>query len=515
MRNRATNRQARRTRVNRLREWWLAFSGLRSRLLIWYFLLTICITLVSVLATFKIFCDLEEQQAGDRLQRDIDLLQQLVSQQKPTNPTADTWVNLLDRFVAKQVQDPYEYLFLVVNGQLYRSRQTVLPEFLRQDPNLIARWAQPIPSKRPVVREGYIIRVVQPIQIDGQNAVVLGIYDATLRYQMGEKALIIVVQVTLVALVLFSAIAWLTAGRLLSPLHQLRETARAITETDLSRRLTVRGTDEIAELALTFNNMLDRLQAAFTSQQDFIKDVSHELRTPITIIRGHLELLGSDPQEQQETIALVRDELKRMSRFVNDLLLLMRAERPNFLRWQSIDLETFTEELFAKARGLATRNWQLEAKAEGEMFSDRQRISQVILNLAQNATQYTQEGDTIALGTAIANNEVRFWVRDTGEGIDPEDQERIFDRFARGSNSERRSEGSGLGLSIVYALVKAHNGHVELFSRLGEGARFTVVLPRRQPEINASLQGRGRLNNSNFYQQAVAIQHPLPREGRS
>jgi signal transduction histidine kinase len=294
---------------------------------------------------------------------------------------------------------------------------------------------------------------------------------------------------------------------LLSPLHQLRETAHAITETDLSRRLTVRGTDEIAELSLTFNNMLDRLQAAFTSQQDFIKDVSHELRTPITIIRGHLELLGNDPQEQQETIALVQDELKRMSRFVNDLLLLMRVERPNFLRWESIDLETFTEELFAKARGLASRNWQLEAKATGEILGDRQRLTQVMMNLAQNATQYTQEQDAIAIGTAVTGSEVRFWVRDTGEGIDPEDQERIFDRFARGSNSERRSDGSGLGLSIVYALVKAHNGHVELFSHLGEGARFTVVLPQRQSGTNSFIQSQ-----DNSYR-AVTMRQSLQQEG--
>jgi signal transduction histidine kinase len=242
--------------------------------------------------------------------------------------------------------------------------------------------------------------------------------------------------------------------------------------------MAVRGNDEIADLTVTFNQMLDRLQAAFTSQQDFIKDVSHELRTPITIIQGHLELLNEDPVEREATVALVRDELKRMNRFVNDLVLLMRSERPNFLRLSRIEVEPFTQELFAKARGLAQRNWQLEAIATGEMTGDRQRITQVMMNLAQNATQYTQVGDVIAIGSAINHNTVRFWVRDTGEGIAPADQERIFNRFARGANSERRSDGSGLGLSIVQALVKAHQGHLELFSRLGEGATFTVFLPR-------------------------------------
>ena len=112
----------------------------------------------------------------------------------------------------------------------------------------------------------------------------------------------------------------------------LADTARSISETDLTRRIPVSGRDEIAELARTFNAMLDRLEAAFATQRAFVSDASHELRTPITIVRGHLELLGDDPQERRETIALVTDELDRMSRFVDDLLLLAKAERDDFLR---------------------------------------------------------------------------------------------------------------------------------------------------------------------------------------
>jgi signal transduction histidine kinase len=496
MRNRISRsiRQFRRKVNNRLRARWFTFSEVRSRILIWYFLLTVCITLSSVLATFKIFCALEEQQAGDRLRRDIEALQQVVRQQNPATLSAPTVRNLLDQFVAKQVTDPKEYLFLVVNGELrLPDRATDLPHFLRHNPDLIRHWAQPT-AGQPFVREDYIIRVVEPLPIVGETAVVMGIYDATLRYEMGETTLALVIQVTLGAMVLFSAIAWVIAGRILKPLRQLKDTAQAITETDLSQRMMVPGKDELAELTLTFNQMLDRLQAAFTSQQDFIKDVSHELRTPITIIQGHLELLGDDPEERRETIALVRDELKRMNRFVTDLLLLMRAERPHFLRLNPIDLEAFTHELFAKAQGLATRNWDLEAIGTGEIICDRQRITQIMMNLAQNATQYTQERDTIAIGTEITPQEVRLWVRDTGEGIAPEDQERIFDRFARGSNNERRSEGAGLGLSIVQALVKAHHGHLELFSRLGQGAKFTVVLPRRDASAEVLLPFQAALH---------------------
>lgn len=489
-----------------MREWGGAFAGVRSRLLIGYFLLTLCITLSSVWATFKIFCALEEQQASKRLQGQIGALQQRIAQNNPTQMTANVLVNTLEQFIASQVKNPNEYLFLVWNGQLYSAHHDRLPLWLKSNSDLIRQWAQSTPSNVPFVREGYIIRVVEPLQINGQTGAIVGLYDATMRYQMGETTLALVVKVTIAMMIGFMAIAWLAAGRILAPLRQLTDTARTITETDLSRRITVEGTDEIAELTLTFNQMLDRLQVAFTSQQDFIKDVSHELRTPITIIQGHLELLGDDPEERQATVTLVRDELKRMNRFVNDLLLLMRAERPNFLRLSVVELDTFTQELFAKAKGLAPRNWQLEAVGVGEVLCDRQRITQVIMNLAQNAAQYTSIGDAIAIGSAINNDTVCFWVRDTGEGIALEDQERIFDRFARGSNSERRSEGSGLGLSIVQALVKAHYGYIELFSRLGEGATFTVFLPRERMDAIAQSQE----NQLRFYESTVNSRRRSP-----
>ncbi|MBW4552388.1 MAG: HAMP domain-containing protein [Aphanocapsa sp. GSE-SYN-MK-11-07L] len=466
--------------LSQLTEWLKTFSGVRARILVWYFLLTIGITLTSVWATYKIFCDQEASLAGDRLRRDATAFQILVDRQLPqasSDPAA--LVPLLQKFVSQRIKDPNEYFLLYINGQeQYLSRRELPPTL---QPELLNDWAQArvLPSQ-DFLREGYIIRVVQPIALGGQpQAVLLGVYDATIRYQMAEKTLVLVMQMTLASLLVFSVLAWLTAGRALALLRQLMETARDISESDLSQRVETRGRDEMAALTQTFNQMLDRLQAAFTSQQDFIKDVSHELRTPITIIHGHLELLGDDPQERRETIALVQDELKRMNRFVNDLLLLMRAERPNFLRLNSVELASFTAEIFAKARGLAQRVWALEIQSEGEVRLDRQRITQVVLNLAQNAAQYTQAQNLITIGSNLTASEIRFWVRDDGEGIALEDQQRIFDRFARGTNSERRSEGGGLGLAIVQSLVKAHRGHLELFSRLGEGATFTIILPRR------------------------------------
>jgi signal transduction histidine kinase len=232
--------------------------------------------------------------------------------------------------------------------------------------------------------------------------------------------------------------------------------------------------------------MLDRLQVAFSSQRDFINDAGHELRTPITIIQGHLELLSDDPDDRKDTIALVMDELDRMNRFVNDLLLLAKSEQPDFLAIETLEVSLLTDELFTKATALGPRNWCLENKGVGQMIGDRQRITQAVMNLAQNATQNTTNRDTIALGSALTKDEVRFWVRDTGKGIALADQKRIFDRFARASDSRRCSEGAGLGLAIVQAIATAHGGRVEVLSQPGGGSTFTLVLPLEPPQESLS-----------------------------
>jgi two-component system, OmpR family, sensor kinase len=283
-------------------------------------------------------------------------------------------------------------------------------------------------------------------------------------------------------LLIASALAWVVAGRVLAPLRVLDDTARSISATDLTRRIPVSGDDEIAELTRTFNAMVDRLERAFASQRAFVSDASHELRTPITIVRGHLELLGDDPDERRETIALVMDELGRMSRFVDDLLLLARAERNDFLRVEEVELGALTDELLDKAIGLGPRTWAVEARGEARLQADRQRLTQAVMGLAQNAVQHTSAGDPVWIGTGVDGDEAALWVRDSGPGIPRDDQERVFERFARASGSRRRSEGAGLGLAIVRAIAEAHGGRAELASRPGAGSTFTVVVPLDGPE---------------------------------
>ena len=305
---------------------------------------------------------------------------------------------------------------------------------------------------------------------------------------------------------MFFIIAWITAGRVLFPLRQVTEAAREITQTDMSKRIPVAGNDEIAELSLTFNAMLNRLQSAFESQQEFLKDAGHELRTPITIVQGHLEILKYRPEKQNETIELVTDELNRMNRLVSDLLLIAKAEQPHFLRIKPEELDWFTEELYFKAQAIAKRNWRLESKGLSPVAIDKGRLTQAVMNLVQYAIRHTQEGDTIALGSAVREDYAYLWVRDTGEGIAPENQERIFHRFARASDGDRYSpgEGAGLGLSIVEAIATAHNGWVELDSALGVGSTFTIVFPLTEDTANEpNSHSRRQSPRSRVYQSRI------------
>jgi signal transduction histidine kinase len=291
------------------------------------------------------------------------------------------------------------------------------------------------------------------------------------------SAVRIAIGVSIVVMLLASLFIWLAAGRAIAPLQALARAARSITETDLSRRLSVRGSDEIAQLGRTFNEMLDRLDIAFASQRAFMADVSHELRTPITIIRGHLETLGDDPAERREAVAVVDDELDRMSRLVDELLLLARASRPDFLRVEPLDLDLLTHELFAKATRLGDRDWRFDGTGIGLIQADAQRLTQAVMNLAENAVRYTEPGGEIGIGSSIVEGEARLWVRDSGPGISPADTERIFERFAGGD----RSGGAGLGLAIVRAVAEAHGGRVELDTAEGAGATFTIVVAAEAP----------------------------------
>ncbi len=461
------------------------FWEARTRILLWYILLMTGLIGLSIPLFSQLILIEVKARVLEDLHQEAEMFDQLMEKRniagKPLQD--DSLADLFQGFLDAQIPEDDTFLVTVLDGRFYGSSPRALPETIRENSALMQRWTtltQPEQSEQKTSDPsiGSILYFAKPIAVEGKVRGVLVIAHLTAgEISEARQVISIVIKVLLAALSVALILTWVISGKVLEPLRSLITTARSISEADLNRRIPVQGSGELADLTVTFNEMMDRLQVAFTSQSAFINDAGHELRTPITIIQGHLELWGDDPREQRETLDLVMDELQRMNRLVDDLLLLAKSERPDFLQLGIVDLHLLTQELFAKATALAPRNWHLEALGQGLIEVDRQRVTQAVMNLAQNAVQHTQNPDLITLGSSVEKHCVRFWVCDTGSGIAPSDQARIFERFARAGNSRRFSEGSGLGLSIVKAIAEAHRGQVELVSKLGIGSTFTLVLP--------------------------------------
>jgi two-component system, OmpR family, sensor kinase len=389
---------------------------------------------------------------------------------------------IFDTFLRRNVPVTGETYLTFIDGEPYK--RTPAPLRLDRIPEFGGRWANLTEGEQDSIStDAGTVRYLAVPLLDGNQTGGVFVVASFLRGERDEIDTTIQIAALVLGVVVLGTIgaAWVVAGRLLRPIRDVTDTARAITETDLTRRIPVEGDDEIAELARTFNSMLDRLSGAFESQRAFIDDAGHELRTPITIVRGHLELMGDDPRERADTMRLVSDELDRMTRIVEELLLLAKAEQSDFLRLGPVEVSDLTTELLVKARALGDRDWRLDGCAAGPIVADEHRLTQAMLNLVRNAVVHTGPDDEIAIGSAWTADGISLWVRDTGSGIAEADQRRIFERFSRGRGSPRRSEGAGLGLAIVRAIAVAHGGRVTLASSPGQGAEFAIVLPAQGP----------------------------------
>ncbi|HEY7707397.1 MAG TPA: ATP-binding protein [Gaiellaceae bacterium] len=461
------------------------FSSLRTRILVAHVGLLALATLASVLIARQVLIRSLDERIDRELTQEAEELRLLAAGADPATgrPFGDDVRRIFRVALEGDIPARNEVFLTFVHGRPFlRSRQAV-PYRLDRDPSFVRRWATLSTTDRGSADtpSGRLDFLATPLRSEGRT---LGVFVVArfrdLEKQELDTAVYAVAGAGLAILLVGSILAWQLGGGLLRPVKTLTRTARSISESDLSRRIHAEGRDEIAELAITFNHMLDRLESAFSTQRRFVDDAGHELRTPITIVRGHLELLDEDPAERKRTVALVLDELDRMSRIVDDLLQLAKAEEPDFLTVAPTDVAELTDEVHAKAGALAPREWLLEERAAGIVLADRQRLTQALVQLAQNAVQYGDEQEPIAIGSSLARGELRLWVRDRGRGIPEREQERIFERFARGGGA-RRSDGAGLGLAIVKAIAEAHDGRVEVASEPGVGSTFTLILPVRTP----------------------------------
>ncbi|VEP12003.1 Histidine kinase [Hyella patelloides LEGE 07179] len=388
-------------------------------------------------------------------------------------------------YLRNDLVEKEQYFIILLEDNFFQSIPVIydLPQSLQPNSQLIERL---ISQKETVSGEfqtqelevGKIIYRTFLFDTPGQDKGVFLVARATYsEYKEAALAMRLIVIVTTTLFLLTSIGAWFISDWILKPLRLMSATAKQISEKDLSQRLSILGQGEMAQVASTFNAMMERLEKAFQTQKSFVRNASHELKTPITIIQGHLDLMGEDPEEQHETQAIINEQLDRMTRLVEDLLILTRVEQPEFLQPELIEIEVFTQKLFQKAKVFTEANLQLEKVGQGKLYIDPKRLTQAIMNLIENAVQHTPLGGKISIGSVCNESDVRFWVRDTGMGIAHSDRKQIFNPFARAAHSYRRSNGFGLGLSIAQAIVSACGGSIILDSLPGKGSTFTLIFP--------------------------------------
>jgi signal transduction histidine kinase len=469
-------------KIERLR--W-APSSLRARIVAWFIGVLAVSTVGFVVVTYEVLEIRLDQRVDAELRQEVAELRRLANSNDPQTGEPFASVRRIFRvYLVRNVPSSNEAFITFLAGEPFLRSRPVFPYRLDRDPDLVARWAGLTETDRGGVSTpaGGVEYLAVPVKAGGETGgvFVAAYFRDRAKDAAEDSAILAAGAIGLGVILLGSLLAWRLADRVVQPITELTRTARSISETDLSARIPATGNDEVAQLATTFNEMLDRLEGAFAAQRRFADDASHELKTPLTIVRGHLELLDEDPLERRETLGLVTDELDRMGRIVEDLLLLARREEPNFLSLDTVDVGELTDGLLAKAKALAPREWVVDVRGQGVIVADRQRLVQAIIQLAENAARYSEAGRPIGIGSIVSGGEARFWVRDRGPGIGEHEQAAIFERFRRGAGTGR-SDGAGLGLSIVKAIAEAHNGRVELDTG-PDGSIFTIVVPVDQPE---------------------------------
>ena len=286
---------------------------------------------------------------------------------------------------------------------------------------------------------------------------------------------------------------WLLAGVMLQPINQLLQATEKLVNMDIRQRLETDPNEptETSELRKSFNRLLNRLEESLNIQCQFVADASHELRTPLTSIQGYTKLLlrrGSniDANLLAEALQTISDESGRLIRLVSDLLQLARADAGQAVinQQEIVDMRDVLGSVEDTVTVIAPEQIEVQfilSQSPIYVFADGDKLKQVFLNLTNNAIKATQAGGKVTVTLRSTNGQAIIRVIDTGIGIAPADQQRIFNRFYRVERSRTRSRlyggGTGLGLAIALTIIKAHKGSIELESELNKGSTFTVRLP--------------------------------------
>jgi two-component system sensor histidine kinase BaeS len=473
------------------------FRSLRFRLPA-LFLAGIALTgLVSTLIAFGLFRNYTQNQAERELRREAAGLTALYAELAVRAQEGD---NPPPFFAARKLEAASGNRLFYVGLGIFSGRETGLTRLRRSDVDWpvqeLDRECVPVPEC--ALRRGETIEfdfvppgesreflaVAHPLYLEKEGPPFGALIVATPRTQLRAQVIRLVERLAialLVGLIVTAAFAWYLSGRITRPVRRLAKAADEVAEGRYDTPVPeVAARDEIGDLADSFRQMTKRLAEAEELERNFLMTVSHELRTPLTAIKGHVEALregvAQDPVARTASLDVIAAEAGRLERLVGDVLDLAKLDTRRFtvLR-EEVDMArlldrahaVFAEE--AKRRGI---DYEQDVGAEPVIVSDGDRVLQIITNLLANAFRWTPDGGRVDLRLSADDGRIHVAVEDTGPGIGPEDQERIFRPFWT-----HDGKGTGLGLAIAKELALALGGRIELDSELGRGSRFELVLP--------------------------------------
>jgi len=457
------------------------FNSLRFRLPA-LFLAGIALTgLVSTLIAFGLFRNYTQDQAKQELRREAAGLTDLYAEQARRSQERGTRAPL---FAARRLEKASGNRLFYTGLDIFSGQETGLTKL----PRRVVDWPALEQGKTvefeftPPGEDRNFLAVSHPLYLDGGFVGALTV--ATPEAQLSNQAMRLIARLALalaVGLIVTAVFAWYLSGRITRPVRRLAKAADEVAEGRYDTHVPeVPGKDEIADLADSFRQMTQRLSEAEELERNFLMTVSHELRTPLTAIRGHVEALreglAEDTEAREASLDVISAEAGRLERLVGDVLDLAKLDTRRFtvLR-EEVDMArlldrahgVFTEE--AKRRGI---DYEQAVESEPVIVSDGDRVLQIITNLLANAFRWTPDGGRVDLRLHSENGRIHVAVEDTGPGIGPEEQERIFRPFWT-----HDGKGTGLGLAIARELALALGGRIELDSQVGRGSRFELVLP--------------------------------------
>ena len=466
----------------------MAFKSIRSRLTAWYVtLLAIILILFSVLLNYFLAKRLHES-VDNSLTVSATVVATSATMRLGNSPLPGL-NQLFEQFMNQGNLNKFYRIYDGSGNVGSRSKNISASQFPLSQP----AYADALEGKNSyetfTVGGQQPIRVItMPILFEGKliNLVQVGTSLEAVQETLRNLKIFLFTAVPSV-LILAALFARFMARRALKPISRIIDTAREIGQgQELSKRIPVlKIKDELGQLALTFNEMMNRLENSFAQMRQFSSDASHELRTPLTVLKGQNELILSKqrkPEEYQEVISSNLEEINYMSKVLEDLFVLSKSDENQVnLDYKPVDLRALVEEVCKHAEILAEeKNIKIIiAFLEPiEIKGDEVRLRQMVWNVLQNGIKYTQQGGELKISLQNEGDFALLTIQDTGIGIPEEDLPLIFNRFYRVDKARTRDEGgSGLGLSICRQIAEAHKGKIEVESKLGVGTRFKIRLP--------------------------------------